>query len=182
MASQRKSQLKRTQLITPIEKRIFILRGERIMLSFDIAVLYGIEPKALVQAVKRNIDRFPEDFMFQLNDQEFRNLKSQFVTSSWGGIRRAKPYAFSEQGVAMLSSVLRSKRAVQVNIAIMRPFVRVREILAGNQELARKVTELEKKYDIQFKVVFDAIRNLMAPSPPVNRKQIGFRGEPRKSS
>ena len=113
MASQRKSQLKRTQLTTPIEKRIFILRGERIMLSFDIAALYGIEPKALVQAVKRNIDRFPEDFMFQLTAEEFQNLKSQIVTSSWGGIRRARPYAFTEQGVAMFSSVLHSSRAVQ---------------------------------------------------------------------
>jgi len=182
MSSQRKVGTPLPALTGAIEKRIFVLRGQKVMLSFDLAELYGVEPKVLVQAVKRNIDRFPEDFMFQLNDQEFRNLKSQFVTSSWGGIRRAKPYAFTEQGVAMLSSVLRSKRAVQVNIAIMRPFVRVREILAGNQELARKVTELEKKYDIQFKVVFDAIRNLMAPSPPVNRKQIGFRGEPRKSS
>src|SRR5438309_8888865 len=98
MSSQRKSQLKRTQLTTPIEKRIFILRGERIMLSFDIAALYGIEPKALVQAVKRNIDRFPEDFMFQLTAEEFQNLKSQIVTSSWDGIRRARPYAFTEQG------------------------------------------------------------------------------------
>jgi len=98
MTSQRKSQLKRTQLITPIEKRIFILRGERIMLSFDLAALYGIEPKVLVQAVKRNINRFPEDFMFQLSAEEFQNLKSQIVTSSWGGIRRARPYAFTEQG------------------------------------------------------------------------------------
>src|SRR5437588_12258421 len=120
MASQRKSQLKRTQLVTPIEKRIFILRGERIMLSPDIAALYGIEPKALVQAVKRNLGRFPEDFMFQLTAEEFQNLKSQIVTSSWGGIRRARPYAFTEQGVAMLSSVLHNTRAVQVNVAIMR--------------------------------------------------------------
>ena len=152
------------------------------MLSFDLAALYGVEPKALVQAMKRNIDRFPEDFMFQLTDQEFRNLKSQIVTSSWGGMRRAKPYAFTEQGVAMLSSVLRSKRAVQVNIAIMRAFVRSRELLAGHQDLARKLAEIEKKYDAQFKVVFDAIRNLMKPPVPTIRKQIGFRTELKKSS
>ena len=152
------------------------------MLSFDLAALYGVEPKALVQAVKRNIDRFPEDFMFQLTDQEFRDLKSQIVTSSWGGLRRAKPYAFTEHGVAMLSSVLRSKRAVQVNIAIMRAFVRLRELLAGHQDLARKLAELEKKYDAQFKVVFDAIRNLMKPPVPTIRKQIGFRTELKKSS
>jgi len=152
------------------------------MLSFDLAALYGVEPRALIQAVKRNIDRFPEDFMFQLTDQEFRDLKSQIVTSSWGGLRRAKPYAFTEHGVAMLSSVLRSKRAVQVNIAIMRAFVRLRELLAGHQDLARKLAELEKKYDAQFKVVFDAIRNLMKPPVPTIRKQIGFRTELKKSS
>ncbi|PYS72498.1 MAG: DNA-binding protein [Acidobacteria bacterium] len=181
MASQRKSQLKRTQLTTPIEKRIFILRGERIMLSFDIAALYGIEPKALVQAVKRNIDRFPEDFMFQLTAEGFQNLKSQIVTSSWGGIRRARPYAFTEQGVAMLSSVLHSSRAVQVNVAIMRAFVRLRKMLVGHEELTRKVIELEKKYDAQFKVVFDAIRNLMKPVR-IQPKQIGFRANTKKSS
>ena len=152
------------------------------MLSFDLAALYGVEPRALIQAVKRNIDRFPEDFMFQLTDQEFRDLKSQIVTSSWGGLRRAKPYAFTEHGVAMLSSVLRSKRAVQVNIAIMRAFVRLRELLAGHQDLARKLAEIEKKYDAQFKVVFDAIRNLMKPPVPTIRKQIGFTTELKKSS
>jgi ORF6N domain len=181
MTSQRKSKLKRTQLITPIEKRIFILRGERIMLSFDLAALYGIEPKVLVQAVKRNIDRFPEDFMFQLSAEEFHDLKSQIVTSSWGGIRRARPYAFTEQGVAMLSSVLHSTRAVQVNVAIMRAFVRLRKMLVGHEELTRKVNELEKKYDTQFKVVFDAIRNLMKPVP-IQPKQIGFRANTKKSS
>ena len=150
------------------------------MLSFDLSALYGVQPKALVQAVKRNIDRFPQDFMFQLSDGEFRNLKSQFVTSSWGGLRRAAPYAFTEQGVAMLSSVLRSKRAVQVNINIMRAFVRLREMMAGHQDLAKKLAELERKYDAQFKVVFDAIRNLMEPPATTKQKQIGFRTEAKK--
>jgi len=151
-----------------------------VMLSFDLAALYRVQPKALVQAVKRNIDRFPQDFMFQLSDSEFRNLKSQFVTSSWGGLRRAAPYASTEQGVAMLSSVLRSKRAVQVNINIMRAFVRLREMMAGHQNLAKKVAELERKYDAQFKVVFDAIRNLMEPPATTKQKQIGFRTEAKK--
>src|SRR6266480_1173926 len=158
-----------------IESRIFRLRGHKVRLSPDLADLYEVEPRALVRAVKRNLERFPADFMFQLSPGEFENLKSQIVTSSWGGLRRAKPYAFTEQGVAMLSSVLRSKRAVQVNIAIMRAFVRLRELLAGHQDLARKLAELEKKYDAQFKVVFDAIRNLMKPPVPTIRKQIGFR-------
>ena len=157
-----------------IESRILMLRGHRVMLSTDLAELYGVEPRALVQAVKRNIERFPEDFMFQLNDEEFSDLKSQFVTSSWGGIRRAAPYAFTEQGVAMLSSVLRSKRAVQVNVEIMRAFVRLRRMLATHEDLARKLDALEKKYDAQFKAVFDAIRQLMTPPAP-KRRHIGFR-------
>jgi len=156
-----------------IEQRIFLLRGHRVMLSTDLAHLYEVEPRALVQAVKRNIARFPEDFMFQLNEEEFQALKSQIVISSWGGIRRANPYAFTEQGVAMLSSVLRSQRAIQVNIEIMRAFVRLRRILASHAQLARKLDALEKKYDTQFKVVFDAIRELMTPAPP-NRRPIGF--------
>ena len=156
-----------------IESRILLLRGHKVMLSTDLAELYGVEPRALVQAVKRNIERFPEDFMFQLNDEEFSDLKSQFVTSSWGGIRRAAPYAFTEQGVAMLSSVLRSKRAVQVNVEIMRAFVRLRRMLATHDDLARKLDALDKKYDAQFKAVFDAIRQLMAPPEP-KRRQIGF--------
>jgi len=157
-----------------VEKRILLLRGQKVMLSTDLAELYEVEPKVLVRAVKRNIDRFPDDFMFQLTLQEVRNLKSQIVTSSWGGIRRAPPYAFTEQGVAMLSSVLRSKRAVQVNIEIMRAFVRLRQILSSHKDLARKLKELERKYDAQFKVVFDAIRQLMTPLPPKPRR-IGFR-------
>ncbi len=129
----------------------------------DLAVLYGVESRALIQAVSRNKDRFPPDFMFQLNKQEVVRLRSQFVISNGRGGRRYAPYAFTEQGVAMLSSVLRSKRAVLANVEIMRAFVRLRAILAGNAELARKLASLERKYDSQFKVVFDAIRELMTP-------------------
>jgi hypothetical protein len=157
-----------------IEKRIFYLRGQKIMLSADLAELYEVEPRILIQAVKRNIDRFPDDFMFQLNSAEFENLKSQIVISSWGGLRRAVPYAFTEQGVAMLSSVLHSKRAIQVNIEIMRAFVRLRQMLASNVGLARKLAALEKKYDAQFRVVFDAIRELMTPPVPKKKRSIGF--------
>jgi len=131
----------------------------------------------LVQAVKRNIERFPEDFMFQLSEQEYKNLKSQIVISSWGGVRRANPYAFIEQGVAMLSSVLRSKCAMQVNIAIMRTFVKLREILLTHKELADKLAQLERKiekHNEEIKTIFDAIRKLMAP-PEKPQRQIGFR-------
>jgi len=159
-----------------IERSILFIRGQKVMLSTHLAELYGVEPRVLVQAVKRNIERFPDDFMFQLTDEEFKNLKSQIVISSWGGLRRANPYAFTEQGVAMLSSVLHSKRAVQVNIAIMRAFVRLREMIATRKDLARKLDAIEKKYDAQFRVVFDAIRELMSPSVP-KRRRIGFRRE-----
>lgn len=159
-----------------IEKRIFLLRGHKVMLSPDLAQLYDVEPRALIQAVKRNISRFPDDFMFQLNDSEFKNLKSQIVTSSWGGLRRATPYAFTEQGVAMLSSVLHSERAIQVNIAIMRAFVRLKEMISTHKDLARKLDALEKKYDKQFAVVFDAIRQLMGP-PKTKQKAIGFQSK-----
>jgi len=142
-------------------------------LSTDLARLYQVAPRVLVQAVKRNAVRFPDDFMFQLTREEFGNLKSQIVTSSWGGLRRATPYAFTEQGVAMLSSVLRSKRAVRVNVEIMRTFVRLRRMLSSNEDLARKLAALERKYDAQFKVVFDAIRELMIPPEP-KRRPIGF--------
>ena len=143
------------------------------MLSTHLAELYEVEPRALVQAVKRNIERFPPDFMFQLSKAEFQNLKSQIVTSNWGGLRRAAPYAFTEQGVAMLSSVLNSRRAVQVNIEIMRAFVRLRELMATHKDLVRRLNEMEKKYDSQFRVVFDAIRELMTP-PESNKRKIGF--------
>jgi phage regulator Rha-like protein len=157
-----------------IENCIYFIRQQKVMLSTDLAALYEVEPRVLVQAVKRNIERFPEDFMFQLSKDEFADLKSQIVISSWGGLRRATPYAFTEQGVAMLSSVLRSKRAIQVNIEIIRAFVKLRQMLASNAELTRKVNALEKKYDAQFKVVFDAIRSLMVP-PEKPKSRIGFR-------
>lgn len=157
-----------------IEQRIFYLRGVNVMLSSDLAKLYGVVVKALNQAVRRNLDRFPEDFMFQLTPEEFSDLKSQIVTSSWGGMRRALPYAFTEQGIAMLSGVLKSPRAIRVNIEIMRAFVKLRQMLASNAELSRKLDELEKKYDRQFKIVFDAIRQLMTP-PSGKPKIIGFR-------
>ncbi len=157
-----------------IEARIFFIRGQKVMLSPHLAELYEVEPRALIQAVKRNLERFPEDFMFQLSSEEFANLKSQIVTSSWGGIRRATPYAFTEQGVAMLSSVLRSERAIHVNIEIMRAFVRLRQMLSSNAELARKLELLEKKYDLRFKAVFEAIRELMEPADPKKKRPIGF--------
>jgi hypothetical protein len=156
-----------------VERRILAIREQKVMLSTDLAELYEVEPRVLVQAVQRNRERFPADFMFQLIRAEFANLKSQFVISSWGGARRATPYAFTEQGVAMLSSVLRSSRAVQVNIAIMRAFVKLRELLATHRELAQRLEEMESKYDEQFKVVFDAIRELMTP-PERPRRRIGF--------
>lgn len=157
-----------------IEKAILLIRGQKVMLDADLAELYGVETKVLVQAVKRNLERFPEDFMFQLSQEEFTILRSQIVTSSdWGG-RRYRPYAFTEQGVAMLSSVLRSRRAIQVNIEIMRAFIRLRQMLASHVELARKLDALEKKYDAEFKQVFEAIRQLMAPPEP-KRRPIGFR-------
>jgi hypothetical protein len=144
-----------------------------VLLDADLAVLYGVTVKRLLEAVRRNHDRFPVDFMFQLDKQEVANLRSQFATSRWGG-RRYTPHAFTEQGVAMLSSVLRSERAVLVNIEIMRAFVRLRRILASNVELARKLNELEAKYDTQFKVVFDTIRELMSSPDRSPRRRIGF--------
>ena len=159
--------------VAQIESRMFLIRGQKVMLSQHLAELYEVEPRALNQAVKRNIERFPEDFMFQLNPEESANLKSQFVTSSWGGIRTA-PYAFTEQGVAMLSSVLHSERAIQVNIEIMRAFVRLRQMLSSNAELARKLNALEKKYDVRFKAVFEAIHELMTPPESKKKRPIGF--------
>jgi hypothetical protein len=158
-----------------VERRILSLRGERVMLDSDLAVLYGVETKLLTRAVRRNLGRFPPDFMFQLTAEEHvAFLRIQFGTSNVGrGGRRYRPYAFTEHGVAMLSAVLRSPRAVQVSIEIVRAFVRLRAMLAGNADLARKLAALERKYDAQFRVVFDAIRELMAP-PPKPRRPIGF--------
>lgn len=161
-----------------IEQAIVLLRRHRVMLDSDLASLYGVETKALNQAVQRNLERFPADFMFRLTSEEAQVLRSQLVTLDGGRGRHRKylPYAFTEQGVAMLSSVLRSPRAVQVNIEIMRAFVRLRLLLQGNAELARKLDVLEKKYDAQFRVVFDAIRELMTPAV-TPRRRIGFEKE-----
>ena len=158
------------------QRSILVVRGQRVMLDTDLAGLYGVATKVLVQAVRRNRSRFPDDFMFRVTSVELANLRSQFVTSSWGG-RRYAPYAFTEHGVAMLSSVLRSQRAIDANIAIMRTFVRLRQISLSHDELARKLTALEKKYDSQFRVVFDAIRRLMS-APVSGRSAMGFRRRP----
>ena len=181
----------KNQLI-PLErvgKLILLLRGEKVLLGQQLAALYGVPVKVLIQAVKRNRDRFPEDFMFQLSREEFDHLKSQSVTSTEGAALRSQivtlkrgqhpkylPYAFTEQGVVMLSSVLRSNRAVQVNVAIMRAFVSLRRMLAGNEALARKLAELERRlegHDQAIKSLFDAIRELMAP-PAKPKREIGF--------
>ncbi len=162
-----------------LEKYVFVMRGQKVMLSTHLAKLYGVEVRSLVQAVKRNIERFPEDFMFQISDEEYEILKSQIVTSSWGGIRRSQPYAFTEQGVAMLSSVLKSKPAIQVNIAIMREFVKMRVVLSANKELAEKLRDLEsrlEKHDADIHGIFDAIRQLMAISEKP-KKRIGFHAD-----
>jgi hypothetical protein len=161
-----------------IERSILLIRSQKVIFDNDLAFLYGVETKKLIQAVKRNIERFPKDFMFQLSGEEFEILRSQFVTSSsWGG-RRHAPYAFTEQGVAMLSSVLRSPRAVAVNIEIMRAFVRLRQLLLSHADLARKVDSLEKKYDGQFKAGSAALRQLMQPPPEKPRRAIGFHAKP----
>ncbi|HEY7090150.1 MAG TPA: ORF6N domain-containing protein [Tepidisphaeraceae bacterium] len=164
-----------------IEGNIFLIRGEKVMLDSDLAELYGESTKRLNEAVRRNPDRFPSDFMFQLTVDETENLRSQIATSKARGGRRYLPYAFTEQGVAMLSSVLRSKRAVQVNVQIMRTFVKLRQMLSSHAELARKLELLEQKYDRQFKVVFDAIRMLMeeqvAEKQHQGRKRIGYASE-----
>lgn len=156
-----------------IENKIYILRGQKVMLSSDLAALYAVPVRALVQAVKRNKSRFPPDFMFQLRSEELKNLTSQIMTSTWGGARRALPYVFTEHGVAMLSSVLRSEHAVQVNIAIMRAFLQLRAMLATHEDLRRKIAELEKRYDAKFHAVFATLRQMLeTPIPP--KHQIGF--------
>ena len=192
-----------------IERRVLLLRGQKVMLDFDLAELYKVPAKVLNQSVKRNIERFPDDFMFQLSQEEtLLVMRSQIVTSAdatdskstkpplsnWSQIVTSskkhrglayRPYAFTEQGVAMLSSVLRSPRAVQVNIAIMRTFVQLRQMLSSNADLARKLAAMEEKYDEQFKVVFEAIRELMEPDSPAEaaRREIGFHvGPPSKGA
>ena len=167
-----------------IEREILLIRGHKVMLDRDLAELYEVPTKVLNQSIKRHRDRFPEDFMFQLTMEEAKTwwvrnrdtrLRSQTVTLKRGQHIKYRPYAFTEHGVLMLSSVLNSERAIQVNIEIMRAFVRLRQMLASHIELARKLEELEKKYDAQFKIVFDAIRQLMAPpEPEPPKKRIGF--------
>jgi hypothetical protein len=160
--------------IERIENKIMMIRGQKVMLDRDLAEMYGIPTKQLNRAVSRNLDRFPDDFMFTLSNEEFDILRCQIDTSSWGGQRYA-PRAFTEQGVAMLSSVLRSPRAVQVNIHIMRAFVKLREVIASHKDLVHKLDEMEKKYDKQFRVVFEAIRQLMIPPSPTEKRKFGFR-------
>ncbi len=158
-----------------LEKAIFLIRGEKVMLDRDLAELYGVETRVLNQGVRRNLERFPSDFMFELTRDEILGI-SQFVTSS--SLKFSKRVTvFTEQGVAMLSTVLRSKRAIAVNVEIMRTFVKLRQILSSNEELARRLNDLEGRYDKQFKVVFDAIRLLMKPKQ-LKRKEIGFRPKP----
>jgi len=161
-----------------IERKIYLIRGHKVMLDSDLAELYGVTTKRLNEQVRRNLKRFPSDFMFQLSSKEAESSRSQIATSKRGG-RRYLPYAFTEQGVAMLSSVLNSDRAIEVNIQIMRAFVKLREMIASHKELAKKLDELESKYDEQFKVVFDAIRELMTPPEP-KRRRIGFLREKEK--
>ena len=159
-----------------VEQYIVWLRNEKVILDTHLAKLYGAETRVLVQAVKRNIERFPDDFMFQLNDEEHDFLRSQNVISnpSNRGGRRYLPYAFTEQGVAMLSSVLRSQRAISVNVEIMRAFVKLRRLLASNKQMKQQLDQLEQKYDGQFEIIFEAIRQLMLPPEPKNTKPIGF--------
>ncbi len=164
-----------------VERKIYIIRGHRVMLDSELAQLYGVRTKNLNKAIKRNTERFPEDFMFQLTPDEFESLRFQIGTSKKGrGGRRYLPLVFTEQGVAMLSSVLQSKRAIQVNIAIMRAFVRLKTILSMHKELAHKLNELERKiekHDEDICAIFEAIRQLMAPSPEPTKRRIGFHTE-----
>jgi hypothetical protein len=176
--------------VEQIESRIFLIRGQKVMLDQDLAELYGVETKRFNEQVRRNSERFPEDFMFQLTAEEFANLRSQFDTSSLRsqiatsnnpvgtpagrGGRRHLPYAFTEHGAIMAASVLNSPRAVETSVQVVRAFVRLRQMLSSNAELSRKLATLEKKYDIQFKAVFEAIRELMTPMEPRKKRPIGF--------
>ena len=156
-----------------IAEKIYFIRGEKVILDFDLASLYNIESKRLKAAVRRNIKRFPDDFMFELSKNEYENLRTQFASSSWGG-QRYIPFAFTEQGVAMLSGILNSERAINVNIAIMRAFFQMRRMLETHKELAKKIEELESKYDEQFSIVFEAIRQLIFKENEP-RNPVGFK-------
>jgi phage regulator Rha-like protein len=167
-------------VVESVEQHIYMIRGQKVMLSTHLAKLYGVEVKVLIQAVKRNAERFPDDFMFQLTWEEMQSSRSQIVTlndKKRGTNVKYLPYAFTEQGIAMLSSVLNSKRAIQVNIAVMRAFVKLREILLTHKELAHKLSELEhkiEKHDGEIQAIFEAIRQLMAPPPELPKRKIGF--------
>ena len=155
-----------------IENRIYILRGKRVMFDRDLARLYGVETKVFLQSIKRNSARFPEDFAFQLSKVEFSNLRSQFVTSSWGGTRY-EPFAFTEHGIAMLSGVLKSKRAIAINIQIINAFIALRDMAIEHSDLRLRVDFLERQYDEQFKIVFDALRQTIDDDS--KKGEIGFR-------
>ena len=162
-----------------IESKILMVRGKKVMLDRDLAELYGVATSNLNKAVNRNMERFPDDFMFQLDNDEFENLMFHFGTSSWGGTRKL-PRVFTEHGILMLSSVLRSKRAIRVNIAIMRAFVRLRELVSANKELAMRLDQLEakiEKHDEEICTIFEAIRQLMEPPPEKPKRRIGFHHE-----
>ena len=162
--------------VEQIESRIFLIRGQKVMLDADLAELYGVETRRLNEQVSRNSERFPEDFMFQFTAEEFANLKSQFATSSWGG-RRKLPYAFTEHGAIMAASVLNSPIAIEVSVHVVRAFVRLRELVAGNKELAQKLLQLERKvgaHDKSIAEIINAIRELMSPSEPKTKRPIGF--------
>jgi hypothetical protein len=161
--------------IEVIEKKILLINGQKVMLDKDLAGLYGVSTGNLNKAVNRNKERFPEDFMVQLSLEEYNNLKFHFGTSSWGGTRKP-PRAFTESGIAMLSSVLNSKRAIQVNIQIMRTFTKLREMIATHKDLVKRLNELEKKYDGQFQIVFEAIRQLIE-QPEKPKRKIGYISE-----
>lgn len=156
-----------------IQRLIIEIRGHRVILDADLASLYGVETKVLNQAIRRNLGRFPSDFMFQLIPQETMRLRSQFVTSNGRGGRRYRPYVFTEHGTIMAANVLNSPQAVKISVLVVRAFVRLRELLKGHKELARRLDALEQKYDAQFKVVFEAVRELMKPPEPITRR-IGF--------
>ena len=170
MGKQREALLKMPE--ETIREKIYQIRGRKVMLDSDLAALYEVSTKILIQAVKRNVSRFPSDFMYQLTRKDVAILRSQFVTSRWGG-RRYLPYVFTEQGVAMLSSVLNSERAVQVNIQIMRAFTKIRGMLQVHKTLWRKIEEMEKKYDENFGIVFKALKELLEP-PEKSKQKIGF--------
>ena len=157
-----------------ISERIYFIRGEKVLLEFDLASLYGVSVKSLKQNVRRNLKRFPFDFMFELTREEVKILRSQFVTLGWGKYSKYLPFAFTEQGVAMLSGILSSDRAIQVNIAIMRAFVQMRRLLETHKDLAEKIKELESRYDEQFSIVFEAIRQLIRQENEP-RNPVGFK-------